>query len=198
MDDTTRRPLGRKGDFIYRGELDLRIENVNARIVEVAISNDRLRKDAKDAALLAIGRDEALGFGVEELAQQMDTRIRALEARTLSGRIKSVRAWWQRTLAALREPFDAFPIEPTGAAITPPPVAVPAVELRRILWTGDPDCLPEDLRMGYHDGNVTRIDKALPIRNGDGNEQLCRVGDCITVAANGDLGVETAEPPKEN
>jgi hypothetical protein len=67
------------------------------------------------------------------------------------------------------------------------------VDVRRIRWTGDESCLPEDVARGFHGGMIQRIDKALPIRGEGEPELLCRVGDYITVAADGTLGVEPSE-----
>lgn len=213
MGDTTNgtpRPIGRKGDWVTREEIDARIHAANGRLAEVAAelakTTVRLQMTINQDFELAVRRDDQLAADTRSLHD----RVVALEARTLAGRIRRLRAWWASWLDALREPLDVFPDDelPPRAAIdrllvppypemppqTPPPV-------RRIRWTGDSACLPDDLRLGFHEGAITRIDRALPIRNSaeDGDDLLCHVDDFITVAADGTLGVEPANhvPPRE-
>lgn len=62
-----------------------------------------------------------------------------------------------------------------------------AVALR---WTGN----VEDLKDGpfaefYHEGMVTRTDGAIPIRDQEGKEELCRVGDLLLLK-DGELSVQ--------
>lgn len=59
-------------------------------------------------------------------------------------------------------------------------------------WTGN----VEDLKDGpfaefYHEGMVSRSDRAIPIRDNDGTEELCCVGDLLLLKA-GELGVQKA------
>lgn len=179
------RPIGRKGDLISRLEVDARIAAVDGRTAhfaaELRATTARLTDSLEQEARYSIDRDAELEREIRKLALLFGQRIRALEAKTFAGRLQRLRAWW----TAKTEPTNL------ETRVSAPAVVVEPTAVRRIRWTGDPSCLPEFLRPGYHEGMVTRIDKAVPVRTAAG-EVLCHVGDEILIGVDGELSVAPA------
>lgn len=154
---------------------------------------------------IAEEHNKAIGEFYTEFEQYREVsarRIRELERRSISFQIrKSLRTdlgrlskWFARKRSWLR-PTDLERLAKEAARVHDgqPIELVQEAEILKMIQTGEAIALrwtgkPDDLKAPgfedyYHEGMVVRTDGAIPLRDSDGSEELCEVGDLLVLKA---------------